>query len=173
MKNMKHIELFESFNSESKLQVGDIVFVKPTDSDVTFVAVDPIVAKTIEEFINDFDPGFESEPIKLKVTDPTKNYVVWEMLDPYATRLVDESEAYELNQTGDYVQSIFLKGGKLEWIEPSLPNHIKQEKQMKNSSDPKYIAPVVKNKIVFLHGQGEAMFINEPIDQFYSERRQF
>ena len=155
---MKHIKLFESFGSSFKLEVGDIVFIKPTEREATFVAVDPIQAREIEEYIMSYDFSYEGKPIKLMVTDPTKNYVIWDVMKERA-RLVGESEAYTLNQTGDYI-GLFLKDGKLDWEEPNVANPM-------DEMNPKYIIPVVKDRIVFIDGHGSALFIDEPIDEFY------
>jgi hypothetical protein len=176
---MKYIKLFESF--DSGLKIGDMVFIKPAESAATFVAVDPTQAKIIERSIIKYDPSYEGKPIKLMVTDSIKNYVIWDVVKETA-RLVDESEAYELNETGDY-QGLFLKGGELEWREPTVTNPIvwpeglksmkmsnmDREKENERSMNPKYIIPVVKNRIVYVDGHGSAIFIDEPIGKYYSK----
>jgi len=180
---MKHIKIFEDFQSgytSSNLNSGDVVFIKPDESEFTVVAVDSREAGEIENLIMDFDPSYQGTPIKLEITDPNKNYVVWDVAKEMA-RLVSKNEAYRLNQTGEY-QGAFLKGGELEWEEPTETNPIDWKegetqrrmsdadwaRQQEIDSNPKYIVPVVKNQIVFIDGHGSLMFIEEPINRFYA-----
>jgi hypothetical protein len=181
---MKHVKLFENFKSGSttaNLNVGDVVFIKPTEAEFTVVAVDPMEAKEIESLIMNYDSTYEGSPIKLEVTDPNKNYVVWNVVKEEA-RLVSENEAHQLNQTGNYMGA-FLKGGELEWEEPIETNSIDWkagetqrrmdpvdwEREKERGMNPKYIVPAVKNRIVFIDGQGSLMFIDEPVKQFYED----
>jgi hypothetical protein len=180
---MQHIKLFEDFQSgytSPNLNSGDVVFIKPNESEFTVVAVDSREAGEIENLIMDFDPSYQGTPIKLEITDPNKNYVVWDVAKETA-RLVSKNEAYRLNQTGEY-QGAFLKGGELEWEEPTETNPIDWKegetqrrmsdadwaRQQEIDSNPKYIVPVVKNQIVFIDGHGSLMFIEEPINRFYA-----
>ena len=176
--------MFESFvagSMGSNLNVGDVVFVKPTEAEFTVVALDPTEAAEIESFILSYDSTYEGRPIKLEVTDPNKNYVVWNVVREEA-RLVSEKEARQLNQTGDY-GGAFLKGGKLEWEEPIATNPIDWKpgetsrrmsapdwkREEERSMNPKYIVPAVKNRIVYIDGHGSLMFIEEPVGEFYSD----
>ena len=172
---MKHIQLFESFNTPS-LNVGDVVFIKPNESEFSVVAVDPKEALKIERSIMVFDPTYQGSPIRLEVTDPNKNYVVWDV--SYETaRLITQDKAHQLNQTG-YYMGAFLEDGELDWADPidqsdeemGMSDSDYWAKQKEIELNPKYIVPVVKNKIVFIDGHGSLMFIDEPIEQFYEGR---
>ena len=178
---MKHIKLFENFSMNSNLNAGDVVFIKPTEAEFNVFAVDPTEAAEIESLgIMDYDSTYEGSPIKLEVTDPNKNYVVWDVIKEKA-RLVSENKAHQLNQTGDYMGA-FLKGGELEWEEPIKepidwkPGETSRrmgapdwEKEKERGNNPKYIVPVVKNRIVFIDGHGSLMFIDEPVKKFYED----
>jgi hypothetical protein len=184
---MKHVKLFENFKSGSStanLNVGDVVFIRPTEAEFTVVAVDSMEAKEIESLIMDFETDYYdalANPIKLEITDSNKNYVVWDVVKGEA-RLVSENEAHQLNQTGDYIGA-FLKGGELEWEEPIETNPIDWkpgetqrrmdpvdwERQKERDMNPKYIVPAVKDRIIFIDGHGSLMFIDEPVRQFYED----
>ena len=152
---MKHIKLYESFSSMSNLNVGDVVFIKPYEAEVEIMAVDPNKASELEMKIMDYDPNYEGKPIRLRIMDPNKNYVVWDVAKEEA-RLVDEEEAHNLNQTG-YYMGLFLRNGELEWEEPIEMNPIDWEKERERGETPKYICPVVKDKVVFVDGHGSAL----------------
>ena len=166
---MKHIILYESFSSMSNLNVGDVVFIKPYEAEVEIMAVDPNKASELEMKIMGYDPNYEGKPIRLRIMDPNKNYVVWDVAKEEA-RLVDEEEAHNLNQTG-YYMGLFLRNGELEWEEPIEMNpidwkpgetsrkmsHVDWEKERERGDNPKYICPVVKDKVVFVDGHGSAL----------------
>jgi hypothetical protein len=155
----------------SNLNVGDVVFIKPYEAEVEIMAVDPTKASELEMKIMDYDPTYEGKPIRLRIMDPNKNYVVWDVAKEEA-RLVDEEEAHNLNQTG-YYMGLFLKNGELEWEDPfekplgketwfgnptsQVMSLEDREKDRERGDNPKYICPVVKDKVVFVDGHGSAL----------------
>lgn len=155
---MKHIKLFENFPSIEGLNVGDVVYIKPTEAEFTVVCVDAMTAKQIEPAISMYDPNTEVPPVKLIVTDPSKNYVVH---DNATSRgyFVTKEQALQLVDNPDYIVAN-LMGNELEFIDSGVDN---SEVEI-----PKYVIPVVKNKIIYVDGWGTIMFLDEDILSYYS-----
>ena len=160
MKKLNHIQMFENFGMSSPgLEVGDVVFIKPTEAEFTVVAVDPTLASKISRGIELYAPDYEMTPIKLIVSDPLKNYVLYDVARNFA-KLVSEKEAMRLNmRTGDYLFGQLNPDGSVGWVETSAgePDY----------ENPKYIVPVMKNEILFADAHGTIMFMDDDIETFY------
>lgn len=153
---MKHIKLFESFDSSmDELNVGDVVYIKPTEMEFAVVCVDHKMSKSIEPLISVYSPEYEHHPVKLVITDPMQKYVV---AGDETSYLVTSEQAIKLSQNPEYIMAE-LAGNNLKWIENDLDvgNNIS------------YIIPIVKNKIIQVHGQGDISFIKSDILSYFSE----